>query len=247
VWPDTGSRSLFFAKSTDGGETFTPTPRLIAKTFATFQITIPAMARRAALVGVSIAAFGDNVYVSWVDLSGDAGCSTPASEPGVDVDSDCTARIWFARSTDAGETWSQPAKINPEVERTDQFNQRLAVDPERGVLGIVYYRTGTGADRKRTNLMFQCSSDGGRTWSSPATKVTTAATDETLVDADLGNQYGDYNGLSVAGTVFFPSWTDRRDGRSESIFTAKITVQPNALGILEAVVAAAPSAGSPAP
>jgi hypothetical protein len=235
VWPDTGSRTLFFAKSSDGGATFTK-PLGVAKTFASFQIAIPAMAERAALVGVSIAAFGNSVYVSWVDLSGATGCKAGADEPIDDVTSACTSRIWFASSADGGATWSTPTQINPGQDRTDQFNHRLAVDPDTGVLGIVYYSTGTGADRKKTNLVFQFSIDGGGIWSKP-TKVTTAATDETTVDADNGNQYGDYNGLSVASLVFFPCWTDRRDGGSEAIFSARIAVVPNAAGVLDAVIA----------
>lgn len=242
AWPDTGSRGLFFVKSTDGGETFSSPPRLIAKTFASFQIRIPAMARRAALVGVSIAAFGSNVYVSWVDLSGEDDCNKSANEPRNKVSSACTSRVWFASSADEGQTWSQPAKINPVATKSDQFNQRLSIDPETGILGIVYYSTGTGADRKKTNLMFQFSSDGGKTWSTPARKITTAMTDETTVDADDGNQYGDYNGLSVAKGVFFPCWTDRRDDGAEAIFTARIALQKNAVGDLEAVVADAPVA-----
>ena len=75
------------------------------------------------------------------------------------------------------------------------------------------------------------------------TKVTTAITDETTVDADTGNQYGDYNGLSVANGVFFPSWTDRRDGGAEAIFTARITLRQNAQGVLVPNVAGAPVAG----
>jgi hypothetical protein len=237
VWPDTGSKGLFFVKSTDGGETFSP-PLLIHKTFAKFQISVPGFAKRSALVGASIAAFGNNVYVSWLDLSGDDGCKTPGSEPGGNIDSDCTSRVWFATSADGGQTWTEPTKINPKAGRSDQFNQRLAMDPETGVLGIVYYNSGTGADRKRTNLMFQFSTDAGKTWSNP-TKVTTATTDETTVEADNGNQYGDYNGLSVAKGIFFPTWTDRRDDKSEAIFTARITLKQNGLGALEAVLAPA--------
>jgi hypothetical protein len=236
VWPDTGSQSLFFSKSTDGGQTFSATPRLIAKTFAAFDIGIPAMAKRAALVAVTVAAFGNNVYVTWVDLSGDAGCNADANEPRTNVNSNCTSRIWFAHSADAGQNWSQPVKINPGTARTDQFNHRLAIDPETGTLGIVYYSTGTGADRRKTNLVFQFSSDGGQTWSMPPKTITTAMTDETTVDADDGNQYGDYNGLSVAKGVFFPCWTDRRDGGSECIFTARIALQQNAQGVLDVVV-----------
>jgi hypothetical protein len=238
VWPDTGSRGLYFVKSTDGGNTFSPPPHtLIGKTFATFQISVPAFAKRAALVGVSIGAFGNDVYVSWVDLSGDDGCRTPNREPRENTNSDCKSRIWFARSTDAGQSWGPPAQINSEADRTDQFNQRLAVDPDTGRIGIVYYNTGTGGDRKKTNLLFQFSTDAGKTWSRP-TKVTTAMTDETTVDADNGNQYGDYNGLSVVKGVFFPCWTDRRDNGSEEIYTAKITLKQTSPTAFEAVVVA---------
>jgi hypothetical protein len=241
VWPDTGSKSLFAVKSTDGGETFS-SPRLIHRTFGTFQINVPSFGVRAALLGASIATRDNNVYVSWVDLSGDQGCRTPASEPADDVNSACTSRIWFARSSDAGDTWTEPIKINTDSTGTDQFNQRLAIDPQTGILGIVYYSAGIAADRKKTNLVFQFSSDGGSKWSK-VTKVTTAMTDETTVHADNGNQYGDYNGLSVANGVFFPCWTDRRDDRSEAIFTAKITLKQTAGADLEAVVAANTPAG----
>src|SRR5262249_6983599 len=157
VWPDTGSKNLFFVKSTDGGDSFTA-PLPIAKTIATFQISVPAFAERAALVGVSIAAFKNSsrndVYVSWVDLSGEAGCNTPGSEPGTDVNSDCKSRIWFARSTDGGATWTEAAqKINNEAAGTDQFNHKLAVDPETGTLGIIYYNTGSRSERIKTNLV----------------------------------------------------------------------------------------------
>jgi hypothetical protein len=234
VWPDTGSKSLFFVKSVDGGNTFTPA-RLVAKTFATFQVSVPAFASRSALVGASIGAFNDNIYVTWVDLSGDNGCRAPSNEPAENVNSDCKSRVWFANSSDGGLTWSQPAHVNPEADRSDQFNQRLAVDQETGTLGLVYYRT--DQDRKKTNLMFQFSTDNGKTWSKPPTKVTTVVTDETTVDADNGNQYGDYNGLSVAKGMFFPSWTDRRANGSEEIFTTKIAVTESPPGVFHAVVA----------
>ena len=59
------------------------------------------------------------------------------------------------------------------------------------------------------------------TWSAPF-KVTTASTNETTAGADSGNQYGDYNSLSGIAGTFFPSWTDRRSGASEEIWTAAI-------------------------
>src|SRR6185436_7208220 len=41
--------------------------------------------------------------------------------------------------------------------------------------------------------------------------------------ADSGNQFGDYNSISGIAGTFFPSWTDRRSGGFEEIWTVKVT------------------------
>ena len=88
---------------------------------------------------------------------------------------------------------------------------------------MVYYETGTGSDRKKTDIMFQSSSDNGTTWSETI-KVTTASTDETDGNAD-SNGYGEYNGLSAAHNTFFASWTDRRNAKAKAIFVAKVVLR----------------------
>jgi len=243
VWPDTGTRNIYLAKSVNGGESFDK-PSQVTRTFAAFDIGVPAFDERRILVYASIAAFRsdarDDVYVSWTDLSGESQCGDRSSEPGNDVNSPCKSRVWFRRSVDGGLHWEPAQKINDSTDRNDQFNQKLVVDPKTGNLGIIYYQTGTGSDRKKTNIFFQASIDNGGTWSKPATRVTTATTDETTATADL-NQYGDYNGLSVADGVFFPCWTDRRDNKVESIFTARIRLKTNAAGAVEPELAAGPA------
>ena len=87
---------------------------------------------------------------------------------------------------------------------------------------MIYYDTVNDSTRKKTDVFYQSSTDDGVTFGA-AQKVTTAMTDETVSGADSGNQYGDYNSLSGIGGVFFPSWTDRRSGSSEEIWTAKLT------------------------
>ena len=77
--------------------------------------------------------------------------------------------------------------------------------------------------------------------------VSSALSDETNASADSGNQYGDYNGLTVVGNVFFPSWTDHRDNEPEAIYTSKITVTKDAAGAAHPSVEAlaqAPAAAS---
>jgi hypothetical protein len=248
VWPDTGTRNIFLVKSTDGGKTHSSTPIKVAQTFGSFQISVPSFAERAALIGVSIAAFRDdsrdNVYVSWVDLSGENGCDSAGGEPGDDVKSSCKSRIWFARSIDGGTTWEAPKKISDGAGLNDQYNQKLRVDPSSGTLGIVYYDTAADPGRKKANLVFQASADNGSTWSGQVT-VSSALSDETNPSADHGNQYGDYNGMTVAGDVFFPSWTDHRDGGAEAIYTAKITVTKDAAGHSKPVVEAVANGSAP--
>ena len=97
----------------------------------------------------------------------------------------------------------------------------LAVDETNGRIGVIYYDTVGDATRRTTNVWYQSSANDGSTWSVPL-KVSTGRTDETGGGAELGNQYGDYNSLSGFMGKFFPSWTDRRGGGREGIWTAPI-------------------------
>jgi len=224
-WPTTSNRRVVVAKSTNGGTSW-GAGVVAATTLDGYDIGVPAFASRRALIYISGGAYKtatrNEVYASWTDLSGDAGCTAAANEPGTNVASTCKTRIWFARSTNGGTTWSAPVKLNHQASLNDQFNQWLAVDETTGQIGIMYYDTVADPGRKKTDVWFQASSDGGVTWSAAA-KVTTAMTDETIAGANSGNQYGDYNGLSGYAGLFFPSWTDRRNNAKEEIWTAPVT------------------------
>jgi hypothetical protein len=224
TWPDTGGQAIWTARSTNGGASF-GAPARVAGTFGTFDIGIPAIDLRRALIYASTGAYKNatrnGVYVAWNDLSGAAGCATPADEPGALASSTCKTRIWFAASGDGGGTWSAPRMINNQPSLNDQFYPWLSVDPTTGALGLVYYDTVNDPGRKKTDLWYQSSFDGGQSWSSPL-KITSAQTDETSAGADQGNQYGDYIGLSGYAGLYFPSWTDRRNNGFEEIWTAGI-------------------------
>ncbi|MFL6263299.1 MAG: hypothetical protein ACJ76Y_26690 [Thermoanaerobaculia bacterium] len=227
-WPATGNQKIFVVKSTDGGVSYSA-PVQVASTFAGFDIGIPAMNSRRALIYVSAGAYrtaGKNlVYASWTDLSGAAGCTSPGNEPGSNTASACKSRVWLARSTDGGATWSPAVKINDQASLNDQFNQWMVVDETTGALEVMYYDTVGDPGRKKVDVWTQSSFDDGVTWA-PAVKVTSAQTDETVAGSDSGNQFGDYNGFSGIAGQFFPSWTDRRSNGSEEIWTAKISDTP---------------------
>jgi hypothetical protein len=223
-WPTTGNSRIVVAKSTNGGTTW-PTRTVIATTFDSYDIGIPAMANRRALIYVAGGAYKtatvNNVYATWTDQTGVTGCNAPANEPGTNAASACKSRIWFARSTDGGATWGTPAMLNNQASKNDQFNQWMGVDETTGRIAVIYYDTVNDATRKKTDVWYQTSSDNGVTFGA-AVKITTAMTDETIAGADSGNQYGDYNSLSIFANQIFPSWTDRRSGGKEEIWTAPI-------------------------
>jgi hypothetical protein len=228
-WPeDGGNRRIHVAKSSDGGVTF-GVPVTVATVFASQrQISIPAdttphrMARVYVSGGAYRTASKDLVYAVWADLSGEPGC-TSGLGPGSNVASTCKSRIWFARSTDGGATWSAPLKINDQPGKNDQFHSRLCVDETDGRLVVVYNDTVDDPRRLKTDIWMLHSEDDGVTWSSPA-KVTSAQTDETVSGA-LWFGYGDYLGLSGYAGTYFPSWTDRRSGGPEEIWTAAIVLR----------------------
>jgi fibronectin type 3 domain-containing protein len=222
-WPDTGSQGIYVAKSTNCGSSF-GTPVHIATTFDSFQFPIPSNASRMPLIYASAGTYKNgatnNVYVTWNDLASGTGCGP--NDPGTNASSPCKSRIWFSRSTDGGSTWSTATMINNQSGLNDQFFNRLTVDPTSGKVSVVYYDTVGDSTRLSTNVYYQASTDGGLTWSTPF-KVTSASTNETTAGADSGNQYGDYIGMSGYNGTFFPSWTDRRGGGNEQIWSANIS------------------------
>ncbi len=224
AWPDTASRELRIRKSTDGGATFSPA-KVIATTSGSYDIGVPAFCVRRVLIYVSIGVDrsggprNGNVYATWTDRDGgpEPGCNGTASAT--------STNVYFSASTDGGNTWSAPKIVHSNPNATDQFNQWMSVDPKDGTIHVAFYDTRDDAGRKKTNLYYVESKDGGATLTNEA-KVTTAMTDETVAGADpRGNQYGDYNGLAAFQGVARPSWTDRRPtnpGGKEQIYTASI-------------------------
>lgn len=203
AWQDYAHGAIVDAASADGGLTFAA-PRLIASV-AGFQFNIAAQNTRGALVYPACGASGTTLYCAYMDGSSAA------------------TNVFVAKSSDGGSTWARtemPAG-------GDQFNQWLAVDPSNGSINVAYYATGTHGAAAATYTLAR-STDAGATWTT--TPVATASTNETCCapSVDLGNQYGDYEGVAAFGGTVRPVWTDRRTavislGLREEVFVAALT------------------------
>ena len=217
AWHDVQNNAIVEATSTDGGNSFGPT-HTVAPTQVAFDIAIPAQASRGALVYPACGAdtsTGPNrgtLYCAWMDETASNGTD-----------------ISVSRSTDGGTTWSRPLRVNddPGGVANDQFNQWLAVDPSDGSVNVSWNDTRNDPAHLSTDIFYARSTDGALSFGKNV-QVTTAPTNETCCGADLGNQYGDYEGIAAFGGSVHPVWTDRRAAvvaLDEEVFTATITVK----------------------
>ena len=202
AWQDYAHGLIADASSTDGGQTFS-SPHTIA-TVGGFAFNIAAENVRGALVYPACGSLGTALYCSYMDGSASA------------------TNVFVAKSNDGGATWTSTAM----PAGGDQFNQWLAVDASSGSVNVAYYATGTHGGASTVYTLAR-SIDGGTTYST--TPIATAPTDETCCapSVNLGDQYGDYEGLAARNGILHPVWTDRRQGvidlgLREEVFTAAI-------------------------
>lgn len=217
AWHDVQNNAIVESDSTDRGQTFGPT-HTIAATRVAFDIAVPAQNTRGALIYPACGAdssTGPNrgtLYCSWMDETVTNGTD-----------------IFVAHSSDSGATWSSATRVNddPSGVANDQFNQWLAVDPSDGAINVSWNDTRNDPAHVSTDIFYARSVTGGQSFDKNV-QVTTAPTNETCCGADLGNQYGDYEGIAALNGSIHPIWTDRRASvadQDEEVFTATITAK----------------------
>jgi hypothetical protein len=226
AWQDVTNFAVKISRSTDGGAHFEP-----ERTVAVFVITtiphcgsgivIPAQrlvcAQPEPLVSVDTSSgrYAGRVYVTYAATSfqGDQGASVAVF--------DSRLRLLIGHAAPAGGVAVAPTVP---ANRADQFFPEAAVDPSSGALWICFYDTSGDLERKKTFYSCTASTNGGKSFA-PLVRAASVASDETVADADP-REYGDYEGLAVAGGVAHPIWTDSRDllERQEEVYTTTLTL-----------------------
>ena len=196
-----GPKGLVFDRSLDGGKTWLDKDIPIDPMPNGWDYKIPGIYRCNGLpVTICDVSGGPNhgtIYVNWTDQRNGAD----------DTD------VWLAKSTDKGETWSKPIRVNNDGPDNQQFLTWLAVDQSNGYLYFVFY------DRRDlkgtlTNVYMARSTDGGKTF------VNFQINDKPFYP-NQGIFFGDYNNIVAQNGVVRPIWT-RLDGDNLSIKTAII-------------------------
>jgi len=151
--------------------------------------------------------FDGSVYVAFTDVTG--------PESGVAAQNHTQIKVYYSR--DGGATWNfSIPHATADVNEVDRFNQWLKVD-ENGNVHVVFYDTRNSTNRTGVDLYYNISMDGGVTWDEP-----TRVSGETSANLNDGQEWGDYNGISVVGDKVIPIWTDNR-ANAKDVFAADVT------------------------
>lgn len=193
--------SIYFDKSTDGGKTFGP-DKVISDQPGGWDFDIPGINRSngfpVTACDVSRSPYRGTIYVITSDQRNGAD----------DTD------IFLVKSTDGGDTWSEPLRVNKDLKTRHQFFTWMTVDSSNGYIYVSYYdrRNTVGVD---TDFYIARSTDGGKTFQE--FKVS-----ESFFTPNRGVFFGDYTCIAAYKGKIYPIWM-RMDGNNLSVWTAIIS------------------------
>lgn len=128
--------------------------------------------------------------------------------------------IWLSSSTDGGNTWSAPRRVNNDSPGKQQFFTWMTVDQSTGYLWFVFYDRRNYNDNQ-TDVYMAVSRDGGNTF-------TNFKVSESPFVPVSNVFFGDYIGVSAVNNVVRPIWMRLENG-SLSVWTAIVNPELTSL------------------
>ncbi len=123
------------------------------------------------------------------------------------------ADIWFTRTMNFGDTWTQAGRINNDTGERQQYAPAMTLDAATGNIYVVYYDR-RDYDDNQTDVYLAYSTDAG-------SKFTNVKISETPFTADASVETGAYISISAHNGVIVPVWTRTDNGKS-SVWTTII-------------------------
>lgn len=200
-----GPRGIVFNRSLDGGLTWLPQgERPLVAQPGGWAFDVPGLDRSNGLpvttCDVSRGPHRGTIYVNWSD-----------QRNGI-ADTD----VWLSSSTDQGQTWTAPRRVNNDPAGRQQFLTWMTVDQATGHLWFVFYdRRNYPAGSLQTDVYGARSTDGGLTF-------TNFRISQTPFSPDAGGFLGDYTNITAHNNVVRPIWTTMDPNRQTSVWTALI-------------------------
>lgn len=153
-----------------------------------------------------------NVYIVWT--------ARPIGNTTNDVD------LFFVKSTDHGETWDQPTRINsdPSGLGKQHFSPWVCCDPDKGYLSVVFYDDRNVSDSV-CETWVAISKNEGETWQE--FRVSDVAFSPVSITGFSDNYFGDYIGIASRDGMVYPCWTDNRNEDAMS-FVSPFRIGPPA-------------------
>lgn len=191
---------IVFKKSTDQGNTWSANETQV--TSQVWDFSVPGLDRcngmPVTVCDVSNSPYRGTVYINWSD-----------QRNGVN-DTD----IFLAKSTDQGQTWSAPIRVNNDGPGKHQFLSWMTIDQTTGHIYIVFYDRRAYTDAT-TDVYLAYSTNGGSTFTN--VKISTNSFVPTSTTF-----FGDYINIVAHNGVIRPIW-GRQDGSVKSVWTALIS------------------------
>ncbi len=197
AWSNRGT--IYLDRSYDGGRTWLTNDLAIGRYPGGGPIKVPGIEKCYSMpmlaVDNSLSYFRGCLYVVWADQSNG------------ENDTD----IWFMRSTNRGDLWTQKRRVNLDSIGRHQFLPSIAVDEATGILYIVYYDR-REYDDLRTDVYLAYSTDGG-------IKFTEMKISESPFVPVAEKPFADHIAIAAFKGVIAPVWT-RTDEGGTSVWTA---------------------------
>ncbi len=203
---------LVFNRSLDGGTTWLPSETKIADMVGGWSYDISGIFRCNGLpftaCDTTLSPYRGTIYANWTDQRKGA----------------TNTDVWLAKSTDGGNTWTQPKRVNDDDSNHQQFLTSMTIDPSNGWLWFVFYDRRNHNDDS-TDVYMAVSRNGGETFKN--FKVS----EQPFMPVKFAF-FGDYTHISAAQNVVRPIWTTMNGTGQKSIYTALVNIEALQLGMV---------------